>query len=69
MQSDYKIAHANFYFANILNLQENFISLTLIRECRLFQACVFYQVGTLNLVKNLQIPGKKKKKGTIGIDS
>ena len=38
-------------------------------ECGPFQACEFYQVGTLNLVKNVQTPCKKKKKGIIALDS
>ena len=55
--------YKHFNFANKFHPSDQFIP-----ECRLLQACEFYQVNTLNLVKNLQIPGKKKK-GIIGLDS
>ena len=51
-----------------LIFQANFISLIYILECGLFQACEFFQESILNQVKNLQMPGKKKKKGIIVLD-
>ena len=43
-------------------LQENFIALIFLLECRFFQACEFFQVSTLKQAKSLQIPCKKKRK-------
>ena len=50
MQLDNKIAQANCHLQTFKFM------------LRHFEACELYQVTTLNLVKNLQIPGKKKKK-------
>ena len=60
MQLDYCIVQADCYLQKMLILQLCLISLAFICDFGFFQACGFYQVGILRLVKNSQLKRRKK---------